>query len=73
MTVELDALTAEVADIETQSDSIIALVNGLAAQLAAAKEDPAAIQSLADSLKAKAAAIAAAVVANTPVAPAPQA
>jgi len=73
MTVELDALTAEVADIETQSDSIIALVNGLAAQLAASKEDPAAIQALADSLKAKAAAIAAAVVANTPVAPAPQA
>ena len=73
MTVELDALTAEVADIETQSDSIIALVNGLAVQLAAAKEDPAAIQALADSLKAKAAAIAAAVVANTPVAPAPQA
>ena len=70
MTVELDALTAEVADIETQSDSIIQLCVGLAAQLSAAKEDPAAIQALADSLKVKAQAIADAVAANTP---APQA
>ena len=69
MTVELDDLTADVTDIETQADSIIALCNGLSAQLAAAKEDPAAIQALADSLKAKAAAIAAAVVANTPAVP----
>ena len=65
MTVELDALTAEVTDIETQADAIIALCNGLSAQLAAAKEDPVAIQALADSLKVKAQAIADAVAANT--------
>lgn len=68
MTVELDDLTAQVTAIETQSDSIITLCNGLAEQLAAAKEDPAAIQALADSLKTKAQAIADAVAANTPAA-----
>ena len=66
MTIELDNLTEEVTEIETQADSIIALCNGLAEQLAAAKEDPVAIQALADSLKVKAQAIADAVAANTP-------
>lgn len=73
MTVELDAITAAVANIEGEADSIIKLCNDLSAAFAASKEDPAAIQALADSLKAKAAAIADAVAANTPVAPAPQA
>jgi hypothetical protein len=66
MTKELDNLTAEVTDIETQADSIIALCNGLSTQLADIKEDPVAIQALADSLKIKAQAIADAVAANTP-------
>jgi hypothetical protein len=66
VTKELDNLTAEVTDIETQADSIIALCNGLSALLTAAKEDPVAIQALADSLKVKAQAITDAVAANTP-------
>jgi len=66
MTQQLDNLTLEVTDIETQADSIIALCNGLATQIADLKEEPAKLQALADSLKAKAQAIADAVAANTP-------
>jgi len=70
MSAELDALTAQVQQTETLEESAITLITGLATQLTAAKEDPAAIQALADSLQAEAAKLSAAITANTPAAPA---
>ncbi len=69
MSAELDALTASVAKIKSADDSIIALVKGIAAQLTAQAEDPAAIRALAAELNAEADAVAAAVTENTPAAP----
>lgn len=71
MTAEFDALTAEVARNTTEDQSVIALVNGLADQIAALKDDPAALQALADQLRASNDAVAAAIAANTPSAPPP--
>ena len=70
MTLELDALTLQVqatTDVET---SAIVLIQGLATQLAAIKDDPAKIAALSVSLKASADSLAAAITANTPAAPA---
>lgn len=65
MSAELDALTAAVArDVEVET-SAITLINGLAAQIVALKNDPVALQALADSLTTSADALAAAVAANT--------
>lgn len=69
MSVELDRLTAEVAETSTAVDSIITLVDGLAQQIRDAAADPAKLMALADELDAKQAAIAAAVAANTPAPP----
>lgn len=66
MSKQLDALQAQVDEIETVADSAIALINGLAAQILALKDDPARIEALAVELKAKSDLLAAAVVANTP-------
>lgn len=66
MSAQLDALTAQVHNIETVADSAITLLNGLSAQIAALKDDPAALQGLADELSAKSSELAAAVEANTP-------
>jgi len=66
---ELDALTAEVANATTVEQSAITLIQGLAAQLAAAGTDPAKLQALHDQLMASDAALAAAIQANTPAAP----
>jgi len=68
MPLDLSALEAEVARDQTVNASAITLLSSLAAQLEALKNDPAAIQALADSLKASQDALAAAVVANTPAA-----
>jgi len=68
MALDLSALEAEVARDQTVNASAITLLSSLAAQLEALKNDPAAIQALADSLKASQDALAAAVVANTPAA-----
>ena len=64
-------LTTAVANDTTVSGSIITLLNGVAAQLAAAlaANNPAAIEALVTQLNANAAAMAAAVTANTPAAP----
>jgi hypothetical protein len=70
MAASLASLQAQVQKTTDVEASAILLIQGIAAQLAAAKEDPAAIQALADSLKAKTDDLAAAIVANTPVAPA---
>ncbi len=72
----MDALTAEVARNTTVDESAITLINGLADQLAAllAAGDPAVlvsgIETIVAKLKGDSDALAAAVVANTPVTPA---
>jgi hypothetical protein len=66
MSSQLDTLTAEVTQVETVDQSAIVLIKGLADQIAALKNDPAAIQALSDRLKASSEALAAAVTANTP-------
>jgi len=66
MSAQLDTLTQEVTEMSTVVDSAIVLINGLAAQIVELKDDPAALQALADSLDAKANSLAAAVAANTP-------
>ena len=73
MTGELTNLQAEVAETTTVTQSAIVLLNGLAAQLAAAiaSGDPNALVALHDSLKTSTDALAAAVAANTPAAPTP--
>ena len=65
---ELDALTAEVANNTTVEKSALAMLQGLAAQLAAAGTDPAKLQALRDTLAANDTELAAAVAANTPAA-----
>lgn len=67
---DLTDITAAVAQEVTVEESAIALINGLAAQLAAAGTDPAALAALTDQLNTEAASLAAAVTANTPAAPA---
>jgi chromosome segregation ATPase len=68
---DLTALTAEVERNTAVDQSAIALLNGLAAQIEALKTDPIALQNLADTMRGSSDALAAAVTANTPVAPAP--
>jgi len=63
---DLTNLTAAVAAETTAEQSAITLLTTLAADLAAAKTDPAAIQAIADQMNTNAAALGAAVVANTP-------
>lgn len=71
MTQELAVLQEQVAETLDVEESAIALIQGLAEQIAAIKDDPAAIQALADSLHSKSEALAAAVIANTPSASPP--
>lgn len=61
----LDTLTAQVKANEDIEQSAVILIQGIAAQLEAAKTDPVALQALSDSLKASASSLAAAVAANT--------
>jgi len=69
MSKELDELQAAVEENTVLDGSIIELVNGLAAQILDLKDDPAKLAALAASLKTSSSAIAAAIQANTPVAP----
>lgn len=55
------------------TQSLITLVNGLAAQIEELKDDPEALQALADEIRGTNDAIASAVTANTPSAPPPAA
>lgn len=73
MSKQLDDLTAQVQATTELETSAITLIQGLADQIAASKDDPAKIQALSDSLKSGASALAAAISANTPAAPAPDA
>lgn len=65
---DLQSLTAQVESNNTVIGSALALINGFAAQLAAAGTDPGKLQALQDSLKAQDDALASAVAANTPAA-----
>ena len=68
---ELDELTLKVTETSTVIASAIVLIQGLKAKLDAAGTNPAALKALSDSLAASDVALAAAIVANTPAAPAP--
>jgi len=68
MATDLGPLTAEVTRNTEVDGSAIALLNGLSAKIAELKNDPVALQALADQLKASSDSLAAAVVANTPAA-----
>jgi hypothetical protein len=65
MTAQLAALQAQVAENTAVETSAVTLIQGIAAQLAAAQDDPAAVAALVDQLNASADALAAAVSANT--------
>ena len=67
---ELQALQAQVAQNVTVEQSAVTLIQGLAAQIAAAGTDPAKLTELTNNLNAPATALAAAITANTPAAPA---
>ena len=63
---ELADLTTKVSDTKTVIDSAIVLIQGIKAALDAAGANPVALKALSDSLAASDAALAAAIVANTP-------
>lgn len=66
-----DAIAALTSQVQANTDaetSAVILIQGLAAQIAAVANDPAAVTALAAKLKTSADALAAAVVANTPAA-----
>jgi chromosome segregation ATPase len=71
MSKELDDLEVQVAQNTTVEEGAVTLLNGLAAQIEALKNDPVKLQALATSLKASGDDLAAAVAANTPAAPTP--
>jgi hypothetical protein len=62
----LDVLTAQVTANTDVEASAIQLLTNLSAALVAAKNDPVAVQALADQLKTSGDKLAAAIVANTP-------
>lgn len=68
MATDLTALAAQVQANTNAKASAIIVLNRLAADFAACKNNPAEIQALSDQLKASSDALAAAVVANTPAA-----
>ena len=70
MTQQMDALVAQVEANTNVISSAMVLINGLVAQLTAAKDDPAKVQAVIDSLKGSDDELAAAVAANTPAVPA---
>lgn len=65
----VEEVKAAVAAESTVISSAVTLINGLAAQVEAAKTDPAALDEVIANMKASSDALAAAVAANTPAAP----
>jgi hypothetical protein len=65
---DLTALTAQVKANTDVEASAIVLLNGLSAQIASLKNDPVALQALADQLKTSGADLAAAITNDTPAA-----
>jgi hypothetical protein len=68
MASDLTDLTAQVQAETDAETAAITLLTTLSADIASLKNDPVAIQALSDKLKANAAALSAAIVANTPAA-----
>lgn len=66
MSAELDQLTTAVTNTTDVEQSAIQLLNGLAAQITALKNDPAKLTDLSNQLTQKSADLAAAITANTP-------
>lgn len=64
----LDDLKTKVDNEATVEQSAITLLQGISAQLAAAKNDPVKIQAIADELDSNTATLSAAITANTPAA-----
>lgn len=71
MAADLTTLTAQVKANTDLEASAVQLITGIAAQLKAAQTDPAQVAALANQLQTSATALAAAITANTPDAPAP--
>ena len=71
MSAAMDALTAQVTKNTDVISSALTLIQGFAAQLAAAGTDPTALAALQASLQQSDDQLAAAVAANTPAAPTP--
>jgi altronate dehydratase len=69
MAADLTVLKAQVQQNTDLEKSAITLIEGIAQQLADAKNDPAAVQGIIDELKASSSALAAAIAANTPAGP----
>lgn len=65
----IDDIVAQVTAQSTVEDSLISLLNSIAAQLKDAGTDPAKLQAVSDGLKANTDKLAAAIQANTPAAP----
>ena len=61
-------LEGTVSELETVVGSAVALIDGFAAQVEAAKDDPAAVQAVVDRFRASKDLLAAAVARNTPAA-----
>jgi len=68
MNAKLEELKVEVEKTTSLQQSAVTLIQGLAAQIAALKNDPAEIQALSDRLKASAQMLSDAITANTPAA-----
>ncbi len=66
MSAALDKITAEVTETKGIIQSAVTLINGLAGQIRDLKDDPAALDALADSLDSDSKALADAVAANSP-------
>lgn len=69
MSAQLDTLTAQVAANKAVTGQVLQTITALAAQIAENKNDPVALQALADSLKSDDTSLSAAVAANAPVGP----
>ena len=71
MSAALDKITAEVTETKGIIQSAVTLIEGLAQQIRDLKDDPAALDALADSLDTDSKALADAVAANSPAPPTP--
>ena len=66
MSASLDRLTREVAESRTVTESAVTLLDGLAQQIRDLKDDPAALEALANDLDSQQQALAAKISENTP-------
>jgi hypothetical protein len=69
MSAEIDALAAQVEKNTELEASAVTLIEGLAARIEAAQDDPVRLRALTDELRQKADVLATAITANTPPAP----